>query len=242
MAKSGSHLLEQFLEGLAEVSPLAFTAAHPIRTLAPEGRPRPDRIVMQDLARLIPGDMAWGYLPAREPFYTLLTRPGWVSYFIYRDPRDRIISHILFATDLHPRHAMKEYYRALPDMGSRIDATIRGVAGLVPSVDAAYQTYRGWFQSPSVLGVRYEDLIHRRRETLDQMIRHLERGGVSFQQDKETLHASLGHAMSPTRSLTYRAGTSGAWREYFTQANIQVFKETTGDLLRVLGYESSEDW
>jgi hypothetical protein len=242
MAKSGSHLLEQFLEGLTEVSPLAFAAAHPIRTFAPEGRPRLDSTVMQELSWLMPGDIAWGYVPSREPFLALMSQPRWVSFFILRDPRDRIISHILFATDLHPRHAMKQYYRELPSMEARIHATILGVPGLVPSVAEAYGTYRGWFTSPSVLVVRFEDLVQHRAETVEGMIQHLEKAGVPFQGSRPALHASLERAMSPSRSLTFRAGVSGAWREHFTPGNIETFKRATGDLLRVLGYEPRDDW
>ena len=242
MAKSGSHLLEQFLEGLTEVSPLAFTATHPVRTIAPEGRPRPDSLVMQELSWLAPGDMAWGYVPSREPFLALMSQPPWASFFILRDPRDRVISHILFATDLHPRHAMKQYYRDLPTMEARIHATILGVPNLVPSVTEAYGTYRGWFTCPRVLVVRFEDLVHQRAETVDRMIRHLENAGVPFEGSRPGLHASLEQAMSPSRSLTFRAGVSGAWREHFTAGNIETFKRSTGDLLRVLGYEAGDDW
>jgi hypothetical protein len=242
MAKSGSHLLEQFLEGLPEVCPLAFTAAQPIRTIAPEGRRRPDGAVMGDLAGLKAGDIAWGYLPSREPFYSLLTQQQWVSFFIYRDPRDRLVSHILYATDLHPRHAMKAYYLELPNMETRIDATIEGVPGLLPGVTEAYGSYRGWLASDKVLGVRYEDLINHRREAVDRMIRHLGQAGVAFLGDRQTLRAVFDQAMSPARSLTYRAGVTGAWRQYFTKANIAHFKEATGDLLQLLGYEKDEDW
>jgi hypothetical protein len=242
MAKSGSHLLEQFLEGLPEVSPLAFTCAQPIRTIAPEGRRRRDEMVVSDLASLIAGDIAWGYLPAREPFYSLITQPRWASFFIYRDPRDRLVSHILYATDLHPGHAMKAFYLELPDMEARIEATIKGVPGLLPSVSEAYGSYKGWFASDQILGLRYEDLIEKRKVTLNRMIDHLERAGVGFQGDREALHAMLDRAMSPARSLTYRAGVAGAWREHFTKANIAHFKEATGDLLQVLGYEKSTDW
>jgi hypothetical protein len=243
IAKGGSHLLAQYLTGLSKVTPLVMTSYQPIRLLAPEGRERKDERVVKDLARLRHGDMAWGYVPARVPFIDLLTRADWITYFIYRDPRDKIISHILYALEIHEGHAMREFYRAKPDMEAMIDATIRGVPGLVPSIREAYASYRGWLEKPSVLKVRYEDLILERNTTLRWMVQPFSDGNW-FVSDLEYLEIleTINQAMAPEHSLTYRKGQAGAWKDYFTEKNITTFKDLTGDLLLDLGYESSMDW
>lgn len=40
----------------------------------------------------------------------------------------------------------------------------------------------------------------------------------------------------------YRKGVAGDWANHFTQAHVDAFKERYGDLLLLLGYESSLDW
>jgi hypothetical protein len=52
----------------------------------------------------------------------------------------------------------------------------------------------------------------------------------------------LAAAIVPKRSGTFRKGKPGNWREYFTQENIDIFKDSTGDLLIQLGYESNNEW
>lgn len=242
MAKSGSHLLAQFLEGIASISPFVFTAEQPVRTITPEGRHRPDWRVVKDLERLLPGDIGWGYIPARAPFDRVLTGEKWITYFIYRDPRDKIVSHIFFAMDIHPEHAMRDYYRSLPSMETRIEATINGVPGLLGGIDEAYASYRGWLLSPEIIKVRFEDLILEREETLENMVAPLFDRVFAKHITKVDLFSQLNERMSPERSRTFRSGTTGEWRDYFTPANIEQFKRVAGDLLIEMGYEHDDAW
>jgi hypothetical protein len=242
MAKSGSHLLAQFLEGIAAVSPFVFTAEHPIRTITREGRLRSDGRVVKDLQRLLPGDIGWGYIPARDPFTQILTRSNWITYFVYRDPRDKIISHIYFAMDLHPQHAMREYYRSLATMEDRIAATIEGVPGLIGSIKESYGSHRAWLSAPGVIKVRFEDLIQDRDSSLEKMIAPLFDRYLANYIDKVDLIEHLNEHMSPQLSRTFRAGKTGGWRDYFTTKNVEQFKLFTGDLLVELGYAQDDTW
>lgn len=242
MAKSGSHILEQYLEGLEKISPLVFTDIHPIRTYNDEGKPRAAEKVLLDLGRLEAGDMAWGYLPAREPYLSWLGQLEMASYFVYRDPRDRIISHIFYASDIHEGHAMRDYYRQIESMEQKINDTIRGVPGLIENVTAAYESYLGWFDVPSVLKIRFEDLVNDKRQTIDKLLDHLTRHEVELAVERNEAIERLVEEMAPKHSPTFRAGKSGGWRKHFTEANKEIFKEVAGDLLIQLGYESSYEW
>ncbi len=246
MPKSGSHILSQFLEGLSHITPLVYTDIHPIRTLTVEGRERSQAELLRDLRALKPGDIGWGYLRAtRENLYAL-TRPGHVTYFAYRDPRDAIVSHIFYAMDMHPGHRLRPYYAGhLSTMDERIAATIAGIqeAGYsFPDVRSDYERYLPWLEHEAVLGVRFEDLVHRRDETLDRMLDFLERSGLEVPVDRLEAKRVLNETMAPSRSPTFRTGTSGGWREHFSDDNKQLFKDVAGDLLLKLGYERSDDW
>lgn len=242
MAKSGSHLLAQFLEGIASVSPFVFTAEHPVRTITREGRVRSDRRVVHDLKRLLPGDVGWGYIPARDPFVEILTRSDWISYFIYRDPRDKIISHIYFAMEIHPQHAMRDYYRSLPNMEERISATIKGVPGLIGSIEESYASHRAWFSEAGIVKVRFEDLIRERAETLEMMLAPVFNLFLEAYIGKGALVEHLNEKMSPQLSRTFRAGKTGGWRDHFTPRNIAEFKDFAGELLIEMGYATGDTW
>jgi hypothetical protein len=242
MAKSGSHILEQYLSGLEACAPLTFTDVHPIRTLGVDGQPRTTESVVRDLNRLRGGDIGWGYIPSRPVYRRWFDRPDVVSYFIYRDPRDRIISHIFYAMDIHKGHAMHDYYRRLESMEERVTATIQGVPGMVQDVRSAYESYLGWFDCDSVMPIRFEDLVGHQRETLGKMLGHIAAAGVPLRQEMRVILDGLIEAMAPKHSPTYRSGRSGEWRAHFTEKNVAEFKLVAGDLLRILGYEESEDW
>ncbi|MGA9533275.1 MAG: sulfotransferase domain-containing protein [Anaerolineales bacterium] len=242
MAKSGSHILEQFLEGLELMTPLTFTDIHPIRTMDATGQFRSTAAVLRDLGRLRPGDMGWGYIPSRPAYIRWFEQSNVVSFFVFRDPRDKIVSHILYAMDIHLEHAMHDFYHDLDTMEKRIEATIDGVPGYVEDVGRTYESYLGWLELPSVFPVRFEDLVVDQPGIVRRMIQHLESAGVEIRGDFDQNLRDLLEAMAPQHSPTFRSGTAGGWRDHFTDENIRHFKESTGELLIELGYEESGDW
>jgi hypothetical protein len=242
MAKAGSHILLQYLEGLCLFTPLIIGDPYPIRTITASGRKRSDEEVYLDLRRLRPGDIGWGYLPGKENFIREIVGDGRINYFIYRDPRDKIISHIFYAMDIHEGHAMRDYYFSLSSMEARITSTITGVPGLIQNIRASYDSYLAWFDQPDVLTISFEDLVNSRKKSLTRMIAHIERNNFAIPLEKNAAFDILNQAMSPERSSTFRAGRSGGWNEYFSKENIELFKEVTGDLLVKLGYEASGNW
>jgi hypothetical protein len=242
MAKAGSHLLAQFLEGLTAITPLLFVEPYPIRTITLDGRRRSVEWVTGELRRLRAGEIRWGYLPARPEYVDGLLRAAQVVYFLYRDPRDKVVSHILYALEIHKGHAMRGYYQDLPGMEERIEATIRGVPGLVGDIRASYDSYLAWLDQPDVMAVAFEDLMRNREACLVRMLSHLERTGIEFRSGQAQALGLLRETMSPRRSPTYRAASPGNWQHYFTDANKRSFKEVAGDLLVRLGYEQDSDW
>jgi hypothetical protein len=186
--------------------------------------------------------MGWGYLPAREPFLTWLGDPSVVSYFVYRDPRDRIVSHIFYASEIHEGHAMREYYHGIGSMEEKISDTIRGVPGLIEDIRAGYESYLEWFDVDGVKKVRFEDLVNSKRETVNELLTYLIDRGIELQTDHSSAVDKLLESMAPKHSPTFRSGRSGGWRQHFTAKNKEIFKTVAGDLLIKLGYEDSNDW
>lgn len=245
MPKSGSHILSQFLEGLSLFSPLVFTDIYPVRTYTVTGRHRSQEEILYDINRLKNGDISWGYLRASEENVQALTAPHMMTYFVYRDPRDVIVSHILYAMNIHEGHRMRQYYKSLSTMEKRIESTIAGVqseAVSYPDIRTDYERYLPWLEQPEVFSVRFEEIIYNREETVNKMLDHLESDGVRFAVDRKKACNILNEAMAPSRSPTFRSGTSGSWREHFSEANKRLFKNVAGDLLVRLGYEHSNDW
>jgi hypothetical protein len=125
--KSGSHLLLQILSGFTRIMPARYVASEPIRTITRDGERRPAHEILADLHHIPAGVIGWGYLEATPGNVEFLCQSGRVNYFIYRDPRDMLISHVYFATDMHEDHGMHGYYKSLPDFGSRLKVAITGI-------------------------------------------------------------------------------------------------------------------
>ena len=246
MPKSGSHILMQFLEGLLQIAPFVMRSKLPVRTLTLEGRRRSQSEILQDLIRLRHGEIGWGYIPATAQTMAALDGVDRLSFFVYRDPRDKIISHIFYALDIHEGHRMRAYYRdQLHSMEERIEATIHGVTQepySLPNIAENYARYLPWLDHPRALAIRFEDLVNKQDVTLMRMLQHVESSGYDIQMPRQQAIDTLVRALDPGRSPTFREGKSGGWREHFSPKNVASFKEVAGDLLQKLGYESSSDW
>src|SRR5436189_1747743 len=90
--KSGSHLLLQILNGFTQIMPYKYVDAEPLRTITKNGRRRTADEILADLKQTPNGVISWGYLEATKENVSFLTAAGRVNYFIYRDPRDLLVS------------------------------------------------------------------------------------------------------------------------------------------------------
>jgi hypothetical protein len=243
--KSGSHLLLQILAGFTRILPVKYVAAEPIRTITKVGARRSAQEVLEDLLRIPAGVIGWGYLEATPENVAFLCRPERVNYFIYRDPRDMLISHVHFATDMYEDHGMHVHYKSLPDFGARLKVAITGIEQGALRMVSVRQRYEGvlqWLRQQHVMFVRYEDLVENRNATLAAMLEAVERTGYRIPFPREKALGVLSAAIQPKRSRTFRSGKAGAWREHFTPEHKRLFLDVAGDLLVQLGYEKNDNW
>jgi hypothetical protein len=243
--KSGSHLLLQILNGFTQIMPYRYVDADPVRTITKDGRRRTADEILADLKSIPPGVIGWGYVDATPENVSFLTSNGRVNYFIYRDPRDMLVSHVFFATDMHEEHGMHTYYQSLPDFSERLKVAITGIEREGMKMVSVKQRYEGvfqWLATPGVLCLRFEDLINNREAALHSMLDEVEKTGYSIPTSREKALAILTEAIQPKKSHTFRSGKTGGWRQYFTEVHKSLFKEVAGDLLIRLGYEKNNDW
>jgi hypothetical protein len=243
--KSGSHLLLQILNGFTRVMPYRYVEADPVRTIEKEGRRKTKDEVLSALKSIPRGVIGWGYVEASPENVAFLCGPERVNYFIYRDPRDMLVSQVFFATDMHEEHGMHAYYKSLPDFGERLKVAITGIdrAGLhMVSVKQRYEGVFQWLEQKHVMCLRFEDLIENRNATLEAMLAEVEKMGYKIPTPREKALAVLVDAIQPRQSHTFRSGKTGGWREHFSDEHKRLFKDVAGDLLVRLGYEKNNDW
>jgi hypothetical protein len=225
--------------------PYAYVAGEPVRTIRKDGGRRTTDEIAADLRAIQNGVIGWGYVEASPDNISVLCRPGRVNYFIYRDPRDLLISQVFFATEMHTEHGMHEFYRSLPDFDARLRVAITGIDRDGLKMVGVRQRYQGvfeWLDQEGVMCLRFEDLVDRREDTLLAMLEEVEKTGYRIPTPREKALAILMEAIQPEKSHTFRSGETGGWVEHFSPENKAFFKEASGDLLVRLGYEQGDEW
>lgn len=250
--KSGTHLLVQVLDGFTRIGPAVNSGLPAIVTFqGATGHRRKSGEISRDIERLIPGDIAYGHLFADEVYSHFLCSQRFSSYFILRDPRDVVVSHVHYITDMAPGHIHHRFYRqGLPDFNARLRFSIMGDQGTghepgmtsLPDIGARLKPYLNWLDEQEVLSLHFENLVTQTRQTIEKILNHAVRKGFVVEKPRDEALDILESNIDPARSPTFRNGKTGSWREAFNEENKQLFKEMTGDILIRLGYEKNTNW
>lgn len=243
--KSGTHLLDQILLGFSRVAPFSrrlhsFYAEY-------EGETGSSRSASQALAwaqSLGSRDVASAHLFARPEIVERVGSPAFVPYFIFRDPRDVVVSHVYYVTEMEPRHVHHAHYASLPDFEARLRVSIMGRPELdieFPDIAARFEPYLPWLDSRPVLSLHFEDLVNDRSRALGAILDHF-LSRVPLPLPRAELLETLEAAINTQRSPTFRSGKTGDWKRHFSPAVKDLFKSVAGDLLQRLGYETTGAW
>lgn len=243
--KSGTHLLDQILLGFSNVAPYAkrvhsFYAEYE----GESGKKRDPQQALNWLDSLRTRDIASAHLFARPEAIARVCSDKFAPYFIFRDPRDVVVSHVFYVTDMEARHVHHDYYQSLPDFNARLTVSILGRSDTnieFPNIADRFAPYLGWLDKKEVLTIHFEDLIHQRESTLTSIMDHL-LNRVTLQTPRQLILDSLETSINPKKSPTFRSGKTGEWKKHFTDEHKKIFKEVAGDLLVKLGYEKDNSW
>ena len=209
------------------------TAERPDRTLTdefPYTEPFPERRIVT--------------LYASYENYVRIPKPeNYKTFFVFRDPRDIVVSHYFASRRDAQRLESSDHYRKLahPDAGIPFMIDNLNRMGLFSSL-------RSWASlpkdDPSVLLLRFEELIGPRQfEMFKGLFAHCD---IAI--PDRVLHSVLeAHSFrvlaggrQPGEEDTashYRKGIAGDWRNHFTDAHVERFKAVSNDLVTLLGYE-----
>jgi len=243
--KSGTHLLDQILLGFNRVAPFSrrlhsFYAEYE----GESGHKRGPEKAMAWLNVLRPRDVASAHLFARPDVMACVTSSAFLPYFIFRDPRDVVVSHVFYVTEIEARHVHHDYYQSLPNFNARLNVSIVGRPDTnieFSNIADRFAPYLGWLDQPSVMKIHFEDLIDDRTTTLNRILDHF-LARVPLQASRPLILDALESSINPKRSPTFRSGKTGEWKKHFTDEHKKIFKVAAGDLLVRLGYEKDNEW
>jgi len=169
----------------------------------------------------------------------------WRGFFVMRDPRDILVSWYF---------SWKHSHRVMGDIGKQREqlSTMTEAEGLCYGIDelqgnGLFAALRSWSgvpaNDPNLMLVRYEDLIDVNQ--LDHFRKVFAHCDITTPVDalKRILEKNSFRAISKGRergtedvSSHLRKGVHGDWKNHFTPAVEQKFRDVTGDLVETLGY------
>lgn len=245
--KSGTNLMRQVFLGWVRMEGYVDWSRNVIATFENDsGRKRSDQEILVNLSRMKPGEIWSGHLFHSPALEEKLTEPGIVNYFIYRDPRDVVVSHAYYVTYMAHDHVHHDYYlNHLETEEDRIRTSILGLPGVeveFPDIGKRFEPYIDWLDCGDVMSVKFEDLVENQTYTLQNILTHfMDRVEQSRYPEQDWIQ-SIKMGIQPSQSPTYREGKTGGWRQKFSENSKDLFKEVAGDLLIQLGYEKDRDW
>jgi len=260
--KAGLHFLELMMQPLARRMPPGQMHARPfVGTFA--GRSWTNEWVnvelfMYQTARLLPGHYFYSHIGHQAPIEAFLYYLGTAHVFVVRDFRDVAVSQAYHALSENDdlAHPNKELYQALGGFDEVLTACIGGITaddGIeYPGVMGRWQYYADWTEADWTYLFRFEDALAEPERVAGEIITYgVGRAASIFGYDLRAEGPSFGlmveqmveSAAQRDKSITFRKGVAGGWREAFTEQHKRLFKETDKDgwLVR-LGYEDGPDW
>lgn len=245
--KSGTNLLNQILYGLCKMKPYWTNYASTSTYDGSTGRKRTQLEIDHVLKKLTFGEIGIGHLFATPENVATLNQAPFVTFFIYRDPRDVVVSHAFYVTQMALDHVHHNYYaNTLKSLEERIATSITGRPDVdieFPDVSERFKPYLPWIGLDRVLPIKFEALISDQAKIIDQILNHLIQFDHSpWKMNQQEAIQILAKTIDPSKSATFREGKVGGWRNHFSDQNKRLFKQLGGNLLIQLGYESSHDW
>lgn len=201
------------------------------------------------LAAVNEGQFMTAHFPALPELVSVLRMLDYKTIVILRDPRDIVVSNAFYIARLKRHFLHARFNTEFSNTNERIMACITGFPpnehgrGLI-SIGDRLRQYAAWLEDPNTYSCRFEELVgprgggeaEQQRRAIETIASHIDRKVAP-----DEVHTLAEKAWSP-RSSTFRKGVIGDWRNHFTEAHKEAFKEVAGRELVALRYETALSW
>jgi hypothetical protein len=246
--KSGTNLLSQVMAAFCSVAPFADRTFDVFATFSnATGKQAGPLEALSFLSHRRPLDVVSVHFLAWPEAIRELQRPRYLPFFIYRDPRDVVVSHAFYVTGQAKDHVHHDYYaHVLTNFDERLLTSILGRPELqdidFPDIGRRFEPYMAWTRTEGVLALRFEDIIEDRDTALGRVADHFLNRVSTVAASRPVLIHRIEASIAPERSRTFRSGKTGEWRKYFNDEHKAAFKQVAGGMLIELGYERDLNW
>ncbi|MBE9127549.1 MULTISPECIES: sulfotransferase domain-containing protein [unclassified Coleofasciculus] len=168
------------------------------------------------------------------------------NLFIIRDLRDVAVSRAYYHTYSLSSHPAFTYLNSLKSDADRLMVAIRGInkpgMGFCSIGDWA-RGYAPWWDEPTCLTIRFEDLIGRFGGGSDEKQVQAVRAIASYlgMEVSENQINEIASKAFFKNANTFRKGQIGDWKNHFSEEHKRAFKEVAGEAIIKYGYADGYD-
>jgi hypothetical protein len=188
-----------------------------------------DMVTGNKLPKMGTHEFPYFHVKYSVPAASFFERNKFRCFFIYRDPRDEVVSYAYW-------HFIRSRWKDKMNFPQVMNQLIDGVA-------KQYNAFLPWMKHPQYYSVRFESLVGRQgwgtRQAQLREIRNIA-SHIGFKITPAIVNHICKNAFG--QGGTFREGKIGSWREHFTEAQKNRFKKVAGKLLITLGYEKDLNW
>jgi len=145
-----------------------------------------------------------------------------MATYIYRDPRDVIVSTMDHSKRVQERGVSSAF------------TPYNTVEKVLPLLKTNIERWRRWREMPEALLVRYEDLLQDTRGELDRLCEHL--GFDVPQETREEIVSRYTTRKSDQSNLHFNKGITGRYMQSLSTEQINMVEDSIGDALQEMGY------
>jgi len=230
LPKSGTHLMMQLADALPGVVNYGtFLAQTPSLTLKERSRAQIDARI----AALAPGEVVGAHLYYSPETAAAFAKRNALHLFIWRDPRDVILSEAHYLAEMARFHAMHATFKKISDPEARVKLALTGDGtSRYPDAHARVAPYLGWCDDPQAVVMRYERAIHPKTqagEVARVVAAFVKQGGEVA--DQAILTQSLVQAVAPKHSHTFHKGGVARWMQEMSTSNQALAKDIMPSLI-----------
>lgn len=229
LPKSGTHALLQICKAFPKTDYRGrFIASSP----SISQKPRSSEEVARSICKILPGEVLGCHLFYSKKAEDALKAINAVSFFIYRDPRDVILSEINYLSSMNRWHRMHRHFSTLEAFDDKLKLALEGHDARYPSANERFRPYFSWLKTEGVITIRYEDLFGSKQEDVVKQIceTYTERTGLrpSFEDALSSLN--------PSKSHTFSKGGLGRWRSELSCSEQEKISVALFEALEAFGY------
>lgn len=238
--KSGTHLLSQVISAYPSVLSFNRFSTH-ASSFRFEEKFFDEIIRTFDVS--VSNELVKGHLRHSNQLEESLIKNDFLTFFLYRDPRDIIASEAHYLRSMNPWHKLHRFFSKTKSIQEAIDMSFYGIDNSIvsgyPDFGSRFDPFLGWLDADNCVCIRFEDLVGEKSQVMKTLKHIAIRLNSHFGNDFDSYKMAkiLFEAIDPSSSHTYRPdGGVGKWKSVFTEEQEKNFAESFGYLLEKLGY------